>query len=382
MQDGTIRVLLVESNLSDGHVRQLLSAGSQSIHFVTEMTADFLEATRLLGCKNYDVVIVDLQLSESRFDCIEKIRASDAYMPLIVMTESGDEEIGIEAIRCGADDYLVKGKIFADVLRRSIRYAIERKKEQKRVEEKLAELVAKLEESNGELKDFAYIVSHDLKAPLRGIKTLADWIANDYGDKLGEQGKERIGLLLSRVERMHNLINGVLEYSRVGRVREEHVEVDLNKLVGEIIESLGAAENISIEVANDLPMVICEETRITEVFQNLLSNAIKFMDKPQGRIRVGSEEEDSYWKFYVRDNGPGISEKNYEKIFHMFRTLRPRDEFESTGVGLAVVKKIVEMYGGRIWVESTLGKGSTFFFTLPKLACPCENSKELVMSDG
>ncbi|MDH4239598.1 MAG: ATP-binding protein [Phycisphaerae bacterium] len=238
--------------------------------------------------------------------------------------------------------------------------------ERKRAEERQAQLLQEVKSVNKELKDFAYIVSHDLKAPLRGIKTLTDWLATDYADKLDENGKEQLNLLLNRVQRMHNLIDGVLKYSRVGRVKEEKVKVDLNGLVSEVIDMVAPPENIEITVENKLPVVECEQIRIMQVFQNLLSNAVKYMDKPKGQVRIGCVEEDSFWNFSISDNGPGIEEKYFEKIFQMFQTLTPRDEFESTGIGLTVVKKIIEMYGGRILVESEVGNGTTFFFTLPK----------------
>ena len=124
--------------------------------------------------------------------------------------------------------------------------------------------------------------------------------------------------------------------------------------------------NIIVKVENELPSILCEETRIRQVFQNLIDNAIKFMNKPKGEIRVGSEEENDHWKFYVADNGSGIEEKYFKKIFQLFQTLAPRDEFESTGIGLAVVKKIIETYNGQIWVESKPNEGSIFFFRIPK----------------
>jgi PAS domain S-box-containing protein len=236
----------------------------------------------------------------------------------------------------------------------------------KKAEERQAQLLKELESANRELKDFAYVASHDLKAPLRGIKTLAEWLSADYADKLGEQGKEQMGLLLRRVERMHNLIEGILQYSRVGRVQENRAAVNLNKLMSEIIDTLAPPANITITVENELPTIESELTRITQVFQNLMSNAIKYMDKPQGQIKVSCVEEDGFWKFGVADNGPGIEEKHFERIFQIFQTLSSRDDFESTGIGLTITKKIVELYGGKIWVESKVGEGSTFFFTLPK----------------
>jgi signal transduction histidine kinase len=238
--------------------------------------------------------------------------------------------------------------------------------ERRQAEKRQTQLLEQLEKANQELKDFAYIVSHDLKAPLRGIDTLAKWISADYADKFDREGKEQLDLLCNRVERMHNLIDGILQYSRIGRVKEEKVQLNLNKLIPDIIDTLAPPENITITIENELPVIECEATRITQVFQNLLSNAIKYMDKPQGQVWVGCVEEESCWKFSVSDNGPGIEERYFEKIFQMFQTLSPRDEVESTGVGLTVVKKIIEMYGGRIWLESVVGEGSTFFFTLPK----------------
>jgi PAS domain S-box-containing protein len=245
--------------------------------------------------------------------------------------------------------------------------------ERRKSEQRQAQLLEQLEKTNQELKDFAYVVSHDLKAPLRGINTLVKWISSDYGDKFDQGGKEQMTLLLGRVDRMHNLIDGILQYSRVGRVKEEKTQVNLNELVPDIIDMVAPPENIAIAIENELPVIECEKTRVTQVFQNLLSNAIKYMDKPLGQIRVTCIEKDNCWKFGVADNGSGIEEKYFEKIFQMFQTLRPRDEFESTGVGLTVVKKIVEIHGGRIWVESKIGEGSTFFFTLPKKEIGVEN---------
>jgi signal transduction histidine kinase len=247
--------------------------------------------------------------------------------------------------------------------------------ERKKAEERQAELLEQLESANKELKDFAYVVSHDLKAPLRGIKTLAQWITTDYADRLDENGRGQLNLLLSRADRMHNLIDGVLQYSRVGRVKENKVQINLNELVSEVIDMVAPPANIVVTIENDLPVIEFERTRIAQVFQNLLSNAVKFMDKPEGQVRIGCVAEDGWWKFSVTDNGPGIEEKYFEKIFQLFQTLSPRDEVESTGVGLTVVKKIIEMYGGRIWVESKVGQGSTFLFTLPKHKVRIENAE-------
>jgi len=238
--------------------------------------------------------------------------------------------------------------------------------ERQQAEQRQAELIKEVDKINNELKDFASIVSHDLKAPLRGIKSLATWILEDYSDKLDEKANEQMNLLLGRVERMYNLIDGVIQYSKAGRTEENIVPVNLDDFIPEAIDMLVPPENISITIENTMPVIECVETHVMQLFQNLLSNAIKYMDKPQGLIKVGCVEEDGFWKFSIADNGPGIEEKHFEKIFKMFQALSVSEDFEGTGVGLTITKKIVELYGGDIWVESEIGKGSTFFFTLPK----------------
>lgn len=238
--------------------------------------------------------------------------------------------------------------------------------QQKENDEKQQQLVSRLEETNKELDNFAYIVSHDLKAPLRGIGSLANWLLTDYKDKLDEEGADIINLLVNRVERMKNFIDGILQYSRVTRVSENYEDIDLNKLVKEVIEMLSPPDNIEITVDSDLPTIRGEIIYIEQVYQNLLSNAIKFMDKPEGKINISCRSREDFWEFSISDNGAGIDEKYFNKIFMIFQTLQPRDKFESTGVGLSIVKKIVETIGGKIWLESKVDKGTTFYFTIPK----------------
>ena len=249
------------------------------------------------------------------------------------------------------------------------REVTERKQAEEALEvlnEELEATVEKLTLSNRELRDFAHITAHDLKAPLRAIGTLAGWISTDYADKFDEQGREQVRLLVGRAERMSDLIDSILQYSEVGRIVNDSEQINLNTLIAEIIGQISPPENIEIIIKRELPTVTYEKVRMIQVFQNLLSNAVKYMDKPQGRIEVDYIEEDDSWTFSVADNGPGIEQKHFEKVYQIFQTLKPRDEIESPGIGLAVVKKITEVYGGKTWVESKPGKGSTFFFTLPK----------------
>ena len=249
------------------------------------------------------------------------------------------------------------------------REVIDREKAEKSLEflnKELAIAVAELTVSNRELQDFAHVAAHDLKAPLRAIGSLASWISTDYADKFDEEGREKVRLLIGRTERMSRHIDSLLRYAEVVRVEKEVEIVDLNKTVDEIVDSLDLPQNISIMVDSPLPVIKRERARIIQIFQNLVTNAVKYMDKPEGIIRINCAEEDGFWKFSVADNGPGIEEIYFEKIFQIFQTLLPRDKCEGSGVGLAIVKKIVEKYGGSVWVESKPGEGSIFFFTLPK----------------
>ena len=234
------------------------------------------------------------------------------------------------------------------------------------LEKKVIERTVQFEMINKELSEFAYVVSHDLKAPLRGISQLAEWLIMDYAEALGKEGFAMIELMKGRVNRLENLINAILQYSRIGRQAVKDELVDINKVVKETIDLLSPPMNISIEVVTQLPEMMINKIRIGQVFQNLIGNAIKFMDKGIGYIQIGHEENGEELLFYVIDNGPGIDKKYFDKIFQIFQTLTSRDEKESTGVGLALVKKIVELYGGTIWIESEKDKGSTFKFKLPK----------------
>jgi PAS domain S-box-containing protein len=238
--------------------------------------------------------------------------------------------------------------------------------ELKKVNDDLESAVRELSQANEELQEFAHITAHDLKTPLRAIGTLADWLSTDYTDKFDEQGKEKIRMLVTRAVQMSALIDDILRYSRVGHDIVKKQQVDFNTVLSEVIAGIAPPENIEITIENELPVLICERTQILQVFQNLLSNAVKYMDKPKGQIKIGCVEQDAFWKFSVTDNGSGIEKRHFERIFKLFETLSPGDGIMNTGIGLSIVKKIVELNGGSVSVESEVGKGSTFIFTLPK----------------
>jgi PAS domain S-box-containing protein len=214
------------------------------------------------------------------------------------------------------------------------------------------------------LNDFAHVVSHDLKAPLRGIGQLAEFLAADYGPLLDDAGREMLDLLQQRTRKMNDLIDGILRHSRTGRTVEEPECIDLKALLAEVVDLLAPPPHIRIEPQGELPSVFAARTHLLQLFQNLIANAVKFMDKPAGLVRLSCVPSGDSWHFCVTDNGPGIEARDFERIFEMFQTLGGGSG--GTGVGLAIVRKIVELYGGRVWVESTVGSGSQFHFTLPR----------------
>jgi len=257
-------------------------------------------------------------------------------------------------------------KTWIQVTLRDITERRQAEQELEKLNKDLESAVWELRRANKELQEFAYITAHDLKTPLRGIGTLANWISTDYADKFDEQGKKQVRLLVGKAKQMSALIDDILQYSRLGHTNPETRPVDLNTALSEVIDGIDPPENIRITIENELPVLMCEKTQITQVFQNLLSNAVKYMDKSEGQIKVGCIVQDGFWKFSVADNGPGIDEKYFKKIFKIFQTLNPNDRADSTGIGLSIVKKIVELNAGIVWVESQPGQGSTFYFTLPK----------------
>jgi PAS domain S-box-containing protein len=238
--------------------------------------------------------------------------------------------------------------------------------QRKRAEAERDRLIAALERSNRELDQFAYVASHDLKAPLRGITNLAQWIGDDLKDVMTEETCQQMRLLTGRVHRMEALINGILAYSRAGRVREQPERVDVGVLLGETLELLAPVPPASIQVEPRMPVVLAERVPLQQIFLNLLGNGLKHSMRPDALVRVRCSEKDDSWEFSISDNGPGIAPEYHERIWGIFQTLRARDEVEGTGIGLSVVKKIVETRGGSVRLESALGQGATFFFTWPK----------------
>jgi DNA-binding response OmpR family regulator len=357
------------------------------------------EALEMFSKEVFDGVLVDLVMPDvdgiQVCNSINALRSSLKRPVVVLMLTAHESKDDLtRALAAGADDFVGKSNDAA-VLKGRIRALLRRKffqEENQRIleelknkeletvrakaaqeaaetraamAEQLEKTAAELQRSNKELERFAHVVSHDLKAPLDGITSLAGWIAEDFATKIDEEGQQQLKMLVDRVKKMRSLIEGILRYSKVGWAKEEKEKVDLKELATEAVEMLSPPKHIEMKVSPDLPTVLCDRTRMRQVFQNLLSNAIKYMDKPKGEIRIACVREGDFHRISVEDNGPGIEEKHFDRVFQLFQTVTKKDDYTSTGVGLAVVKKIIEDYGGKIWVESKFGHGSSFIFTMP-----------------
>ncbi len=240
---------------------------------------------------------------------------------------------------------------------------------QQRVQERTAELAGKakeLERSNRELDQFAYITSHDLKAPLRAIANLSQWIEEDLEESLTPEIRKQMALMRARVHHMEALIEGILQYSRVGRLSEGVVDVDVGALLGEVIDTLAPPAKFSIKIDPNMPTLRTAQLRLSQVFANLIGNAIKYHERDDGHIHISVADRGDFYHFSVSDDGPGIAEEYHEKVFAIFQTLQAHDTMESTGIGLTLVKRIIEEQGGTIKLESTEGEGASFHFSWPK----------------
>jgi len=224
-------------------------------------------------------------------------------------------------------------------------------------------LLNELAYQNQELSDYAHMVSHDLKLPLRSIDSLSAWLKEDYKDKLDDNGNNRLNLIRNNVEKMDTLINGILQYSTIGKNRTDVYDVNTNALINDILKIIQVPDHMTI-IKNDLPIIKGDKYRLQQLFQNLIDNAISYNDKDKGRIEIGAKDQGEFWEFYVTDNGKGIDKAYFDKIFKTFESLE--SNVQSTGIGLSIVKKIVNLYGGTIWLTSIINEGATFNFTLKK----------------
>ncbi|MBT8264659.1 MAG: PAS domain S-box protein [Muriicola sp.] len=235
---------------------------------------------------------------------------------------------------------------------------------QKNLELQKEKLVKELEASNIGLQEYAHIVSHDLKSPLRSISALATWLNDDYKDKLDDAGIYNLQMMQEKVEGMDKLIDGILQYSSINSDSLKNTCIDLNQVVNAIREIIFIPEHVNVIIMTPLPTIEADATKIHQLFQNLLSNAVTNIDKKEGIVEINVKDKKTHWQFSIKDNGVGIPEEYHRKIFQIFQSIGMQER--STGIGLSIVKKIIDLYEGTIWLESTVGKGTTFFFTIKK----------------
>jgi signal transduction histidine kinase len=344
-----------------------------------------------------DVVLLEYLLPDlTGLEFLARLQAQTQRIsvPVMLMTRSGSEEIAVRAMKAGVQDYLVKDRFDAQMLRAAVNTTIataqirtqlqqelfDRQHAEKTLRQSglllqahvseltnnnifLSQAALLLDRRNQELDRFIHIVSHDLRAPLRSISNLSEWIETDLGNSLPPENQAQLQLLRSRVKRMEKTIDSLLEYVRVGQKNIKLETVNVAELLAEIIDSLDPPSTFRIEISPQMPTLITKRLLLNQVFTNLIGNAIDHSHRLDGQIEISVSEYQKSYKFAVRDNGPGIAIENYEKIFIIFQTLADRDRQKNTGIGLSIVKKIIEAEGGRIWLESRVGEGTTFFFT-------------------
>src|SRR5215210_499911 len=345
--------------LASGIVALFLSSGLQRL--ISRPILDLAETARTVSDRK------DFSIRAAKRSSDELGRLVDAFNEMLVQIQERDTEL-----------QRAKTELEQRVRERT-RELQQELGERQRAERELERRNAELHQSNKELDDFAYIASHDLKEPLRGIHNFSNFLIEDYSDKLDDEGRSKLETLMRLTRRMETLIDSLLHFSRLGRVDLAIDRVDLNDIVAEVAESLAITlkeTGVELRVPRPLPTVLCDRARVGEIFYNLVVNGIKYNDKPEKWVEIGVVESsggpraktrDTPPVFYVRDNGIGIPEKHHDAVFRIFKRLHGRDKFGGgTGAGLTIVKKIVERHNGRIWVDSTVGEGTAIHFTLKK----------------
>jgi two-component system, sensor histidine kinase and response regulator len=386
MEAGTIRVLLVEDEPADVEfARRALSRTSHS-KFELCCAADLTETFEHLRTGAFDVVVLDLGLPEcTGLESLQNVRERNREIPIVVLTGLRDEKAALESLEQGAQDYLVKGHLTADTFDRSIRYAIQRQQAKDALARQARDLTranADLEHVNRELKQFAYAASHDLKEPLRMVTSYCQLLDLEYRDRLDAEGCKYLHFANDGAKRMQRLIDDLLSFSSVGMTNDPLEPVDLREALEDALLNLEAAiqESLAKIETVSLPTVPGHRALLAVLFQNLIGNAIKFRGQRLPVIRVSCSAGEEGWDLAVADNGIGIEPEYHDRVFGLFQRLHTRDEYPGTGIGLATCKKIVERHGGRIWVASRPGRGTTMHFTLPRCAVPVALTAEAVLA--
>jgi PAS domain S-box-containing protein len=314
--------------------------------------------------KSGNAEIINDTSKNNRYIVDDKNRLSEITVPII----SDGKVIGILDAEHSLKNYFTEEHLktlisIASFVAIQLKSAINLR-EREKAEFKNALLVKALGKSNNELQEYAHIVSHDLKSPLRSIDALVSWIKEDNKGNLDDTTIRNFELIGTTLEKMEQLISDILIFSSIDNDIENISEVDLNEIIADLKQLLLVPSNLSIKILNKLPTIKGDKTKLQQLFQNLISNAIKFNDKEKGLIEINVKEAESHYEFSVKDNGIGIDKKYHNNIFNIFHSLNKSNE--STGIGLSIVKKVVDFYKGEIWLESEPNKGVTFYFTLNK----------------
>jgi signal transduction histidine kinase len=367
-----LRALLIEDNQLDAELilRSLRSQGYEVASVIVQDEAAF---TRALRAHQPDVVLADYNLPTWKgMEAVGVLHREGLDVPLILVSGALGDVTAVECIKRGATDYVLKDGLAR--LPEAIRRALEEKATRQlrlQAERDLARKAAELERSNADLEQFAYVASHDLQEPLRMVTAYTQLLAERYQGKLDADADKFIGYASEGAQRMQVLIRDLLEFSRVGR-NVARREVDCNTVLLDVLQSLSSAiqESKAAITTGALPTLWGDRTQLAQIFQNLIGNAIKFRRQQEPMvISISAEKNDLEWRFKVNDNGIGIGPEHLENIFIVFQRLHARTEYAGNGIGLAICKKIVERCGGKIWVESEVGRGSSFIFTLPLASC-------------
>jgi len=363
-----LQVLVVEDNANDATL-MLHGLSREGFDLSTTVVQTAAQFRQRLKETLPDIILADYNLGEwTGVEALEILRRSDLDIPVVMVTGALGDVAAVQCIKQGATDYVLKDGLAR--LPGAIRHALSEKQERTlrhQVEKDLARKVDELARSNADLEQFAYVASHDLQEPLRMVVAYTQLLSERYRGKLDENADKFLGYATEGAMRMQVLIQDLLSFSRVGRNGFKCVSVDCNAVVDEILQSLATAIQESGAVVNHaaLPTVWVDRTQVTQIFQNLIANAVKFRGKEPPVISVRAEKANQQWLFEVSDNGIGVAPENAENIFVIFQRLHTRAEYAGNGIGLAICKKIIERYGGKIWIESQPGSGSTFKFTLP-----------------
>lgn len=296
---------------------------------------------------------------------LRRLSENGQIVPVVMLTGGGDETVAVSAMKLGSQDYLSKKGLTAAALRRSVLHAAERVNILRQMETYRLDL----ERSNNDLELFANVAAHDLKAPLRAVTQHLTIVKMANADKLDERSLRSIEFAVDGANRMRQLIEGLFDYSRIGFAPRQMMEAELRHALEDARRNLASIieETGALLTADPLPTVTCDRAQVAQLLQNLIANALKFC-KGTPRIHVGARRENGRWVISVRDNGIGIPPQQHDKIFTVFRRLHAEEDYPGTGIGLTICKRVVENHGGRIWVESEPGEGSTFYFTLPAQA--------------